>query len=127
MPPRRSVPVPGISEKIGSPSSDRITLHYEPLYMNLRTTYKNSVRSWSTPNIINNVTFWSTLVRSAPVELVAPVASVLAFLAWLSGDGALAWCALERAAEGAPPCSLAGRVAEALERALPPVLWEQRR
>ena len=70
---------------------------------------------------------WSALVRSAPVDLVAPVASVLAFLAWLAGDGALAWCALERAAEGAPPCSLADRVAEALEQALPPAVWEQRR
>lgn len=70
---------------------------------------------------------WSALVRSAPVDLVAPVASVLAFLAWLSGDGALAWCALERAAVGVPPCSLADHVAEALEQALPPAVWEQRR
>jgi hypothetical protein len=65
-------------------------------------------------------------VRSAPTDLVAPVASVLAFLAWLAGDGALAWCALERAAEGDPPCSLADTVARALEQALPPALWEQR-
>ena len=70
---------------------------------------------------------WSALVRSAPVDLVAPAASVLAFLAWLAGDGALAWCALERAAEGIPPCTLADRVAEALEQALPPAVWEQRR
>ena len=28
---------------------------------------------------------------------------------WLAGDGALAWCALERAAEGTPPCTLADR------------------
>ena len=63
---------------------------------------------------------WSALVRAAPTDLLAPVASVLAFLAWLAGDGALAWCALERAAEGEPPCSLADVVAEALEQALPP-------
>jgi len=70
---------------------------------------------------------WSMLVRSAPLDLVAPGASVLAFLAWLAGDGALAWCAIERAAEGEPSCSLADRVAEALEQALPPSAWEQRR
>jgi hypothetical protein len=69
---------------------------------------------------------WSALVRSAPADLVAPVASVLAFHAWLAGDGALAWCALERAAEGEPSCSLADVVAEALEQALPPSLWERR-
>jgi Domain of unknown function (DUF4192) len=69
---------------------------------------------------------WSALVRAAPPGLVSPVASVLAFLAWLAGDGALAWCALERAAEGDPPCPLAERVAGALEQALPPARWEQR-
>ena len=46
---------------------------------------------------------WSALVRAAPTDLLAPVASVLAFAAWLAGDGALAWCALERAAEGDRP------------------------
>jgi hypothetical protein len=69
---------------------------------------------------------WSALVRSAPTDLVAPVASVLAFLAWLAGDGALAWCALERAEEGEPSCGLAAVVAEALEQALPPSVWERR-
>ena len=56
--------------------------------------------------------------------MLAPVASVLAFLAWLSGDGALAWCALDRAAEGDPPCTLADAVTEALDLALPPDVWE---
>src|SRR5205085_12064003 len=42
----------------------------------------------------------SALVRAAPGDVVSPVASVLAFAAWLAGDGALAWCALDRAAEG---------------------------
>ena len=69
---------------------------------------------------------WSALVRVAPPDHLAPVASVLAFLEWLAGDGALAWCALERAAEGDPPCSLADVVSEALEQALPPTLWEVR-
>jgi hypothetical protein len=64
-------------------------------------------------------------VRVAPPDLVAPAASVLAFLAWLAGDGALAWCALDRAGEGERPCSLADRVAQALERALPPSVWDR--
>jgi hypothetical protein len=69
---------------------------------------------------------FSALVRASPPPLVATTASVLAFLAWLSGDGALAWCALDRAAEGDPPCTLASAVAEALEQALPPDVWERR-
>jgi hypothetical protein len=69
---------------------------------------------------------FSALVRAAPRELVAPAASVLGFLAWLSGDGALAWCALDRAAEGDPPCTLATAVADALELALPPDVWVRR-
>jgi hypothetical protein len=69
---------------------------------------------------------FSSLVRAATRELVAPAASVLAFLAWLSGDGALAWCALDRAAEGDPPCTLATAVADALELALPPDVWVRR-
>jgi hypothetical protein len=72
------------------------------------------------------VPVWSGLVRVAPRDLLAPVASVLAFLAWLSGDGALAWCALDRAAEGDPPCTLADAVAEALDLALPPDVWAPR-
>ena len=69
----------------------------------------------------------SALVRAAPTDLVAPAASVVAFAAWLAGDGALAWCALDRAAEGDPGCALADRVAEVLQRALPPACWEERR
>jgi hypothetical protein len=69
---------------------------------------------------------FSALVRAAPTPLLAPAATVLAFLAWLSGDGALAWCALDRAAEGDPPCTLADAVAEALDLALPPDVWERR-
>ncbi len=69
---------------------------------------------------------FSTLVRAAPRDLVAPAASVVGFLAWLSGDGALAWCALDRAAEGDPPCTLATAVSDALELALPPDVWVRR-
>ena len=59
-------------------------------------------------------------------DLVAAPASVLAFLAWLAGHGALAWCALDRAAEGDPPCSLAGlRGRRRSSRRSPPSVWEE--
>jgi hypothetical protein len=75
------------------------------------------------PEAERQLPVWSALVRVAPPHLVSPVASVLAFLAWQSGDGALAWCALDRAAEDERPCRLAGLVAQALEHAVPPAFW----
>ncbi|WP_345464577.1 DUF4192 domain-containing protein [Nocardioides marinquilinus] len=60
------------------------------------------------------------LVRRAPDEHRAPVAALLAWAAWQSGDGALAWCAVDRARAVEPGHGLAGLVAEALTHAVPP-------
>ena len=70
------------------------------------------------------VEFWSDLVRRTPEELVPGPASVLAFTAWLAGEGALAWCAVDRARAVDPEHSLAGLVAEMLMSATSPELWE---
>jgi hypothetical protein len=71
-----------------------------------------------------HVELWSALVRCAPDDLVAHAAAVLAFVAWLSGDGALAWCGVDRARAERPDHSLAGLVASALEGAVPPSTWD---
>lgn len=63
------------------------------------------------------------VVRRTPAELVAAPAALLGFAAWLAGDGALAWCAVDRAREADPEHHLAGLVASALEGALPPSAW----
>ena len=47
-------------------------------------------------------------------------------IAWLAGDGALAWCALERAAEGEPPCSLADLVGRGARAGAAPEPWHRR-
>jgi hypothetical protein len=70
-----------------------------------------------------HVRVWRDVVRRSPEELVAPAAGLLAFAAWLSGDGALAWCAVERSLCADPDHSLARLVAQALERAVPPSAW----
>ncbi len=70
------------------------------------------------------VEFWSDLVRRTPEELVAGPASVLALTAWLAGEGALAWCAVDRARAAEPEHSLADLVAELLMSATSPALWE---
>lgn len=74
-----------------------------------------------------HVALWSDLLRRAPDPLVPSVAAVLAFAAWLHGDGALAWCAIDRCFATAPDHSLGTLVAHLLEAALPPTSWETMR
>jgi uncharacterized protein DUF4192 len=71
------------------------------------------------------VRLWTDAVQRAPDELVAAPAAVLGLAAWLSGHGALAWCAVDRACAVEPDSSLAGLVAEVLTRAVPPSAWER--
>ena len=62
-------------------------------------------------------------MRRLPATHVAGPAAVLAFAAWLAGDGALSWCAVDRCRESDPTHSLAGLVAQLLESATPPDTW----
>ena len=71
-----------------------------------------------------HVDFWSDAVRRLPRVLVPGAASVLALAAWLSGDGALAWCAVDRCREVVPDHSLARLVADLLEHATNPQVWD---
>jgi hypothetical protein len=78
----------------------------------------------SRPDARRHVELWRDLVRRCPDGLLAQAAVVLAFAAWLKGDGALAWCALDRCAEVEPDHQLAAVVAGLLEGAVPPSTWE---
>lgn len=70
------------------------------------------------------VDLWSDIVRRSPQGLLAAPAALLAFSAWQSGDGALAWCALDRCREADPGYSLALLVGQALAGSVPPSAWE---
>jgi hypothetical protein len=70
-----------------------------------------------------HVELWRDLVRRCPPPLLPAAASLLAFAAWLHGDGALAWCALDRCHEVDPGYSMAECVALLLEGAVPPTSW----
>jgi len=72
----------------------------------------------------DHVRFWEAMVRRAPDDVVAHAAAVLALCAWVAGDGALAWCAVDRAREGDADHLLAALVADLLTAAVPPVDWE---
>jgi hypothetical protein len=62
------------------------------------------------------------LVTKAPSTHVAPVASLLAVLAWQCGNGALASVALDRALEAEPGYSLALLVDAMVSNGVPPQL-----
>lgn len=74
-------------------------------------------------NAAQHVALWRDVVRRSPVETQAAPAALLAFAAWLCGDGALAWCAVDRSQAAEPGYSLAGLVAQALAGAVPPGHW----
>lgn len=62
-------------------------------------------------------------VRCAEPEETAGLASVLAVCAWVDGDGAAAWTAIDHALAADPSYSLAGLVATALDTGTPPWVW----
>jgi hypothetical protein len=73
----------------------------------------------------DHVQVWSHLLRGAPAECVPDTAAVTAFCAWLAGDGALAWCALDRCFEVDPEHRLGTCLAQCLTRAIPPEVWHE--
>jgi len=70
-----------------------------------------------------HVDLWVDVLRRTPTPYVPRVAGMLALAAWQDGHGALAWCAVDRCTEVDPDDRLAGYVATALTRALPPSTW----
>jgi hypothetical protein len=63
---------------------------------------------------------WRDVVRRACPELAAPAASLLAYVAWLGGDGLTATIAVDRALAAEPAYPMAQLMAEVLARAIPP-------
>jgi hypothetical protein len=68
---------------------------------------------------------WAGLLRRAPTAQVPEAAALTAFCAWQAGNGALAWCALDRCLELEPGHRLGLCLAECLTRAVPPSAFEE--
>jgi len=66
---------------------------------------------------------WSAVARRVVPPYEPAVLSLAGFAAWLSGDGASAWCAVERAERADPAYSMAALLRETLTRCLPPDVW----
>ena len=70
-----------------------------------------------------HVRLWTDVVVQCPLDLLAAPAGLLAFAAWLSGHGALAWCAVDRSLQSDPDHTMAHLVGQALDGAVPPSTW----
>ena len=75
-------------------------------------------------NAARHVDLWRDVVRRTPPQLRAAPAALLGFAAWLTGNGALAWCAVDLAQETQPDYGLASLICQALSGAVPPSVWE---
>lgn len=69
------------------------------------------------------VQLWQGLWKVSPRGYQAESATMLGFAAWLSGNGALAWCALDRADDAEPGHQFAALVTQLLVRAVGPHEW----
>ena len=78
---------------------------------------------WTQDQAEGHARVWREVVRRSPDALVAPAAALCGFAAWLSGDGALAWCAVDRCLESDPTQTLGRLVSDLLDRAAPPSIW----
>lgn len=70
-----------------------------------------------------HVRLWTEVLRRAPDSLAAGPAVLLGLAAWQSGDGALAWAAVDRCRRTDPDNGLADSLARLLENAVPPDEW----
>lgn len=77
----------------------------------------------SRENAPDHVDLWRDVVQRTPLDLLAAPAGLLGFAAWLAGDGALAWCAVDRCREADPGYHMAGLLAQTLLGAIPPSTW----
>ncbi len=82
--------------------------------------------AWSRMSCDNarpQLVLWSAVARRVVPPYEPAVLGLAGFAAWLAGDGASAWCAVERAESAAPGYSMAALLRETLARCLPPDVW----
>ncbi|HYJ67164.1 MAG TPA: DUF4192 domain-containing protein [Nocardioidaceae bacterium] len=74
-------------------------------------------------NAADQLRIWAAAARLVTPPYEAAVLGIAGFSAWLSGDGALAWCAIERADQIGPDEPLVDRLRTVLLTATPPSHW----
>ena len=88
------------------------------------TVVRDTAVTWiDADNVADHLRIWSEAARLAVPPYELPVVGLAGFCAWLSGDGALAWCAVERADRIDPDDPLVDLLREMLMSATPPTTW----
>ncbi|MFW6774691.1 DUF4192 domain-containing protein [Nocardioides sp. CPCC 205120] len=77
------------------------------------------------PDARAHLDVWVPALRRAPEGARSGVAALVGLSAWLHGDGALAWCAVDVCLAEAPEHPLGCLVRDLLETATPPDWWEE--
>lgn len=72
-----------------------------------------------------HLALWSDLLRRSPEGVRAAPAALTGLAAWLHGNGALAWCAVDRCLAEVPQHGLGRLVGDLLAAATPPSWWDQ--
>ncbi len=83
-------------------------------------------RAWgrmSRADAEQQLALWTRVARRVLPPYEPAVLALTAFAAWLSGDGASAWCALDRCAKADPHYSMAALLRETLQRCIGPDMW----
>lgn len=68
---------------------------------------------------------WRHVMRAAPDALLAPPGALTGFAAWLAGQGALAWHAVDRVESVSPGYPMCRLLRSILGAAVSPVVWER--
>ncbi|MGH3473837.1 MAG: DUF4192 domain-containing protein [Aeromicrobium sp.] len=89
-----------------------------------RVRVRDALCALITPdNARDMVGLWSHVARCAPPPTSPPSLTLAGFASWLSGDGALALIAAERALSIDPYYPMAGLLLRLLEQGVPPSSW----
>jgi hypothetical protein len=73
---------------------------------------------------LEHLELWQAVARRTIAPFEPAVLSLVAFCAWMSGDGARAWCALDRALQADADYSMAHLLHTVLTNAVPPSVWQ---
>ena len=73
----------------------------------------------------DHLRLWSAVVARSPADVAAAPLGLLGVAAWISGNGALLNCCVERLEHLDPRYTLGHLLGDISDRALPPSLWEE--
>lgn len=110
-------------DPVGDPDPDDLTCARLIRDLADPALWEAALRGQSRERADTQAVLWTHVLRGAPSGWVAGPASLMGFVAWLGGQGALAWCAVDRCLEERPDDDWALALGNLLLHAVPPSRW----